>query len=220
MFSGKTEELIRRAKRAQIAKLSVQIFKPGMDTRYSDEAVVTHDQASLQCQLVESSDQLHLLAAGYEVVCIDEAQFMDEGVVEVANKLANAGTRVIIAGLDMDFSGKPFGPMPNLMAIAEFVTKVHAICVRTGSWRIIRTAWKTNRALFCWAPKTNTNRCRAPFSPNFKPNPLLMFPAKRIEDLAHILGAKVGVSGQTPSLEAISTDSRQAMWLRPTAFLP
>ena len=132
MFSGKTEELIRRAKRAQIAKLSVQIFKPGIDTRYSDEAVVTHDQASLQCQLVESSDQLHLLAAGYDVVCIDEAQFMDEGVVEVANKLANAGTRVIIAGLDMDFSGKPFGPMPNLMAIAEFVTKVHAICVRTG----------------------------------------------------------------------------------------
>ena len=132
MFSGKTEELIRRAKRAQIAKLRVQIFKPGIDTRYADDAVVTHDRASLDCQVVESSDQLHLLAAGYDVVGIDEAQFMDEGFVEVVNALANAGTRVIIAGLDMDFAGKPFGPMPQLMAVAEFVTKVHAICVRTG----------------------------------------------------------------------------------------
>ena len=132
MFSGKTEELIRRAKRAQIAKLRVQIFKPGIDTRYADDAVVTHDRASLDCQVVESSDQLHLLAAGYDVVGIDEAQFMDEGIVEVVNALANAGTRVIIAGLDMDFAGKPFGPMPQLMAVAEFVTKVHAICVRTG----------------------------------------------------------------------------------------
>lgn len=132
MFSGKTEELIRRAKRAQIAKLSVQIFKPGIDTRYAEDAVVTHDRASLDCQVVQSSDQLHLLAAGYDVVGIDEAQFMDEGIVEVVNALANAGTRVIIAGLDMDFSGKPFGPMPQLMAVAEFVTKVHAICVRTG----------------------------------------------------------------------------------------
>jgi len=132
MFSGKTEELIRRAKRAQIAKLRVQIFKPGIDTRYADDAVVTHDRASLDCQVVESSDQLHLLAAGYDVVGIDEAQFMDEGIVEVVNALANSGTRVIIAGLDMDFAGKPFGPMPQLMAVAEFVTKVHAICVRTG----------------------------------------------------------------------------------------
>lgn len=132
MFSGKTEELIRRAKRAQIAKLSVQIFKPGIDTRYAEDAVVTHDRASLDCQVVQSSDQLHLLAAGYDVVGIDEAQFMDAGIVEVVNALANAGTRVIIAGLDMDFSGKPFGPMPQLMAVAEFVTKVHAICVRTG----------------------------------------------------------------------------------------
>ena len=132
MFSGKTEELIRRAKRAQIAKLSVQIFKPGIDTRYAEDAVVTNDRASLDCQVVQSSDQLHLLAAGYDVVGIDEAQFMDEGIVEVVNALANAGTRVIIAGLDMDFSGKPFGPMPQLMAVAEFVTKVHAICVRTG----------------------------------------------------------------------------------------
>ena len=132
MFSGKTEELIRRAKRAQIAKLSVQIFKPGIDTRYAEDAVVTHDRASLDCQVVQSSDQLHLLAAGYDVIGIDEAQFMDEGIVEVVNALANAGTRVIIAGLDMDFSGKPFGPMPQLMAVAEFVTKVHAICVRTG----------------------------------------------------------------------------------------
>ena len=132
MFSGKTEELIRRAKRAQIAKLSVQIFKPGIDTRYAEDAVVTHDRASLDCQVVQSSDQLHLLAAGYDVVGIDEAQFMDEGIVDVVNALANAGTRVIIAGLDMDFSGKPFGPMPQLMAVAEFVTKVHAICVRTG----------------------------------------------------------------------------------------
>ncbi|MDA8787803.1 thymidine kinase [Schleiferiaceae bacterium] len=132
MFSGKTEELIRRAKRAQIAKLRVQIFKPGVDTRYADDAVVTHDRTSLDCQVVQSSDQLHLLAAGYDVIGIDEAQFMDEGIVDVVNALANAGTRVIIAGLDMDFAGKPFGPMPQLMAVAEFVTKVHAICVRTG----------------------------------------------------------------------------------------
>lgn len=132
MFSGKTEELIRRAKRAQIAKLRVQIFKPGVDTRYAEDAVVTHDRTSLDCQVVQSSDQLHLLAAGYDVIGIDEAQFMDEGIVDVVNALANAGTRVIIAGLDMDFAGKPFGPMPQLMAVAEFVTKVHAICVRTG----------------------------------------------------------------------------------------
>ena len=132
MFSGKTEELIRRAKRAQIAKLRVQIFKPGVDTRYAEDAVVTHDRSSLDCQVVQSSDQLHLLAAGYDVIGIDEAQFMDEGIVDVVNALANAGTRVIIAGLDMDFAGKPFGPMPQLMAVAEFVTKVHAICVRTG----------------------------------------------------------------------------------------
>ncbi|MDG1253355.1 MAG: thymidine kinase [Schleiferiaceae bacterium] len=132
MFSGKTEELIRRAKRAQIAKLRVQIFKPGVDTRYSDDAVVTHDSASLDCQVVQSSEQLHLLAAGYDVIGIDEAQFMDDGIVDVVNALANTGTRVIIAGLDMDFAGKPFGPMPELMAVSEFVTKVHAICVRTG----------------------------------------------------------------------------------------
>jgi thymidine kinase len=133
MFSGKTEELIRRMKRAQFARQKVEIFKPMVDTRYAEEDVVSHDKNSIRCTPIESSSNLLLLADGVEVIGIDEAQFFDEGIVEVCNELANRGARVIVAGLDMDFKGKPFGPMPNLMATAEYVTKVHAICVRTGN---------------------------------------------------------------------------------------
>lgn len=133
MFSGKTEELIRRLKRAEFANLKVEVFKPAVDSRYANEAVVSHDHNSLQSMPVESSAAIPLLAANADVVGIDEAQFFDEGIVAVANQLANAGKRVVIAGLDMDFKGRPFGSMPNLMAIAEYVTKVHAICSQTGN---------------------------------------------------------------------------------------
>lgn len=133
MFSGKTEELIRRIKRAEFAKQKVELFKPSIDVRYDDEEVVSHNQNRLEATPVESSYNILLLASDCEVVGIDEAQFFDEGIVEVANQLANQGKRVIIAGLDMDFKGRPFGPMPYLMATAEYVTKVHAICVKTGN---------------------------------------------------------------------------------------
>lgn len=133
MFSGKTEELIRRMKRAKFAKQKVEIFKPSIDTRYSDEDVVSHDQNSIHSTPIESSGSLLLLASGIDVVGIDEAQFFDNGLVEVCNELANRGIRVIVAGLDMDFKGIPFGPIPALCAIADEVTKVHAICVRCGA---------------------------------------------------------------------------------------
>ena len=133
MFSGKTEELIRRMKRAKFAKQKVEIFKPSIDTRYSDEDVVSHDQNSIHSTPIESSGSLLLLASDIDVVGIDEAQFFDNGLVEVCNELANRGVRVIVAGLDMDFKGIPFGPIPALCAIADEVTKVHAICVKCGA---------------------------------------------------------------------------------------
>ena len=133
MFSGKTEELIRRMKRAKFAKQKVEIFKPSIDTRYSDEDVVSHDQNSIHSTPIESSGSLLLLASDIDVVGIDEAQFFDNGLVEVCNELANRGIRVIVVGLDMDFKGIPFGPIPALCAIADEVTKVHAICVRCGA---------------------------------------------------------------------------------------
>lgn len=133
MFSGKTEELIRRLKRAKFAKQQVEIFKPSIDTRYSDVDVVSHDQNTIQSTPIDSSGSILLLAGENEVIGIDEAQFLDNGLVDVCNQLANRGIRVIIAGLDMDFKGKPFGPMPALCAIADDVTKVHAICVKCGS---------------------------------------------------------------------------------------
>lgn len=133
MFSGKTEELIRRLKRANIARQKVIIFKPRIEVRYSEQEVVSHDENSIQSTPVDSSANIILLASEVEVVGIDEAQFFDDGLVDVCNQLAHAGTRVIVAGLDMDFRGDPFGPVPKLMAIAEYVTKVHAICVRCGS---------------------------------------------------------------------------------------
>jgi thymidine kinase len=132
MFSGKTEELIRRLKRAKFANLKVEIFKPRIDTRYHEEHVVSHDDNYIPSTPVESSHNILLLASDVKVVGIDEAQFFDDYLPEVCNELANRGTRVIVAGLDMDFQGKPFGPMPHLMAIAEYVTKVHAVCMHTG----------------------------------------------------------------------------------------
>ena len=133
MFSGKTEELIRRLRRAKFAGLRVEIFKPAVDVRYSETKVVSHDENSIMSTPVENASSILLLASGVEVVGIDEAQFFDESLIEVCTKLADAGTRVIVAGLDMDFSGRPFGPMPSLMAVAEYISKVHAICVRCGN---------------------------------------------------------------------------------------
>ena len=132
MFSGKTEELIRRLKRAKIARLKVEIFKPAIDTRYSSAEVVSHDENSIMSTPVETSGNIMLLAGDVDVIGIDEAQFFDNGLLEVSVSLANQGIRVIIAGLDMDFKGKPFGPIPGLMAVADHITKVHAICMRCG----------------------------------------------------------------------------------------
>jgi thymidine kinase len=133
MFSGKTEELIRRLKRAKIARQKVEIFKPQIDVRYSEEEVVSHDSNSIRSTPVSSSRNIPLMVSDVDVVGIDEAQFFDLGLAEVCNQLASQGIRVIVAGLDMDFRGKPFGPMPALLATAEYVTKVHAICMRCGN---------------------------------------------------------------------------------------
>jgi thymidine kinase len=133
MFSGKTEELIRRLKRAQFAKQRIEIFKPEIDRRYDDEDVVSHDENAIRSTPVPAAANIRLLADGCDVIGIDEAQFFDDEIVSVCNDLANQGIRVIVAGLDMDFKGNPFGPMPNLMATAEYVTKVHAVCTHTGN---------------------------------------------------------------------------------------
>lgn len=132
MFSGKTEELIRRLRRAEFARQKVEIFKPGLDTRYDEVNVVSHEGTTIRSTPVPNSSNLLLLAGDIQVVGIDEAQFFDEGLPMVCEQLANQGVRVIVAGLDMDFQGRPFGPMPHLMAMAEFVTKVHAICMHCG----------------------------------------------------------------------------------------
>jgi len=133
MFSGKTEELIRRLKRAKIAKQRVEIFKPAIDKRYDDISVVSHDSNSILSTPVENASSILLLANEVDVVGIDEAQFMDMEIISVCNELANKGIRVIVAGLDMDYLGKPFGPMPALMSVAEYITKVHAVCVQCGN---------------------------------------------------------------------------------------
>ena len=133
MFSGKTEELIRRLKRAQFAKQKVEIFKPAIDTRYHEEMVVSHDANEIRSTPVPAAENIRILAQGCDVVGIDEAQFFDDEIIAICNDLANSGIRVIVAGLDMDFSGKPFGAVPDLLAVAEYVTKVHAICVSCGA---------------------------------------------------------------------------------------
>ena len=132
MFSGKTEELIRRLKRAKFAKLKVAIFKPSIDTRHKKSKIVSHNKNKIKCKTVKTAKDIYKLGHKCDVVGIDEAQFFDDGIIEVCNGLANSGVRVIVAGLDMDYTGKPFGPMANLMATAEYVTKVHAICSKTG----------------------------------------------------------------------------------------
>ena len=133
MFSGKTEELIRRLKRAKFARQKVEIFKPAVDIRYDNDKVISHDSNEIRSTSVPSAANIPMLAEGREVIGIDEAQFFDDEIVKVCNDLANQGMRVIVAGLDMDFKGNPFGPMPALMATAEYVTKVHAVCTRTGN---------------------------------------------------------------------------------------
>ena len=133
MFSGKTEELLRRLKRAQFAKQRIEIFKPQIDTRYDNKRVVSHDANKIRSTVVPKASNIRLLVNDIDVVGIDEAQFFDDEIVSVCNDLANQGVRVIVAGLDMDFKGNPFGPMPALMATAEYVTKVHAVCSRTGN---------------------------------------------------------------------------------------
>lgn len=132
MFSGKTEELIRRAKRAKIAGQKVLVVKPKTDNRYSDTEVVSHNDTAIPSVVVSESNQIIDLANDFQVICIDEAQFFDNEIVNIANQLANHQKRVIVAGLDMDYEGKPFGPMPYLLAVAEFVTKLHAICTKSG----------------------------------------------------------------------------------------
>lgn len=133
MFSGKTEELIRRLKRAQFARQKIEIFKPAIDQRYDDNLVTSHDANQILSTVVPAAANIAILANDCQVVGIDEAQFFDDEIVEVCNNLANRGVRVIVAGLDMDYKGNPFGPMPALMATAEYVTKVHAVCTQTGN---------------------------------------------------------------------------------------
>ena len=133
MFSGKTEELIRRLRRAQFSGLKVEIFKPSLDKRYSETRIVSHDDKSIISTPVDNASAILLLAGDVDVVGIDEAQFFDNSIIEVCNTLADNGIRIVIAGLDMDFMGKPFGPMPALLAVAEYVTKLHAICMRCGN---------------------------------------------------------------------------------------
>lgn len=168
MFSGKTEELIRRLRRAQIAKLNVEIFKPRTDIRYDENAVVSHDLNSIQSTPVENSASILLLGTNTEVVGIDEAQFFDDELPNVCNKLANRGIRVIIAGLDMDFQGNPFGPMPALMSIAELVSKVHAVCVQCGGPATYSYRTVPNESKILLGEKESYEpRCRTCF--NIKP---------------------------------------------------
>lgn len=166
MFSGKTEELIRRMRRARIARQRVEIFKPALDTRYDPEAVVSHDESAIPSTPVSSSSQILLLTSDAGVVGIDEGQFFDEGLVEVCSQLARDGRRVIVAGLDQDYLGKPFEPMPRLMAVAEYVTKLHAICMVCGapanhSQRLTRA----DSRLLLGATETYEPRCRRCFLP-------------------------------------------------------
>ncbi len=140
MFSGKTEELIRRLKRAKIANQRIEIYKPSIDTRYQEGEIVSHDENSIPSIPIDNAASILLLTQKVDVVAVDEAQFLDDGLIDVCNKLAVEGTRVIVAGLDMDYLGKPFGPLPGLLATAEYITKLHAICARCGniasySWR-------------------------------------------------------------------------------------
>ncbi len=172
MFSGKTEELIRRIKRARIAKQRVEIFKPAIDVRYSVVDVVSHDENTIPSTPVENSSNILLLANDVDVVAIDEAQFFDKHLVNVAIQLANQGARVIVAGLDMDFRGEPFGPIPGLMAVADYVTKVHAICMRCGSIAQFSHRTTTKEQVVLLGEKDIYEPlCRSCYNHAGKPNP-------------------------------------------------
>lgn len=169
MFSGKTEELIRRLNRALIAKQKVEIFKPTIDTRYHDQKIVSHSEREIRSTPVNFATDIILLAGDCDVVGIDEAQFFDEAIVEVCNTLANSGKRVIVAGLDMDYEGNPFGPMPNLLAVAEYVTKVHAICAQTGELASFSFRLNANEAQVMLGEKDSYEaRSRQAFFANLK----------------------------------------------------
>ncbi len=144
MFSGKTEELIRRLKRARIANQRIEIYKPAVDTRYREGEIVSHDENSIASVQVDNAAAILLLTQDADVIAIDEAQFFDDGLGEVCNRLASGGVRVIVAGLDMDYTGKPFGPLPGLLAMAEYITKLHAICVKCGN--IANYSWRKTAA--------------------------------------------------------------------------
>ncbi len=164
MFSGKTEELIRRLNRAKLAKQSLEIFKPAIDTRYHETDVVSHDENAIRSTPVQFAHDILLLAGNSDVIGIDEAQFFDDSLPEVCQQLAAQGKRVIIAGLDMDFAGKPFGPMPDLMAMAEFVTKVHAICMQCGALAAYSYRLSAEKAKVMLGEKTAYEaRCRSCF---------------------------------------------------------
>ena len=147
MFSGKTEELIRRLNRAKYAKKKVKVFKPIVDSRFKTNLVLSHDKNEIKSKSVSKSSDIKIKAVGSDVVGIDEAQFFDNGIIKVCNDLANEGIRVIVAGLDMDYKGNPFGPMPNLMATAEYITKVHAICAKSGNLANHSHRISTNKSL-------------------------------------------------------------------------
>lgn len=171
MFSGKTEELIRRLKRVRYANQKVQIFKPHIDTRYHDTEVVSHDANRIMSTPVSSSQNILLLAGDYDVIAIDEAQFFDEGLPDVCRVLANKGTRVIVAGLDMDYTGKPFGPMPAIMADAEYITKLHAICMQCGnlasySFRLVQN----DKKILLGETESYEPRCRVCFNLGLEEN--------------------------------------------------
>lgn len=169
MFSGKTEELIRRLRRAQFANQKTEIFKPLLDTRYDESAIVSHNANSISSTPVEHASNILLYASEVEVIGIDEAQFFDEELISVAQQLAARGSRVIIAGLDMDYLGKPFGPMPQLLSVAEYVTKVHAICVQCGDLasHSYRTTASDSKVLL-GEKESYEPRCRHCFSVGMK----------------------------------------------------
>lgn len=202
MFSGKTEELIRRLKRAKIAKQRVEIFKPALDTRYSDEAVVSHDENAIPSTPVHASAQIILLSSGADVVGIDEAQFFDDALVDVAQELARSGKRVIVAGLDQDYLGRPFNPMPQLMAIAEYVTKLHAVCMMCGapanhSQRLVQQSSQ----VLLGSKEAYEPRCRKCFDPRLGQEP-------QAASSQHVKSIKpeadVSLEPPTPSLEALN----------------
>ena len=171
MFSGKTEELIRRLNRVVLAKQKVEIFKPAMETRYHESNVVSHNENTIRSTPVQFANDILLLAGDCDVVGIDESQFFDDTLPEVCNQLAEQGKRVIVAGLDMDFEGKPFGPMPSIMASAEFVTKVHAICMNCGALASYSYRLATNTEKVMLGEKsTYEARCRKCFTEGLKTN--------------------------------------------------